>query len=84
MDILRKTVRGTENLGLARYSIGYRPTPKDTLPIVGRIPGVVGAYVAVMHSGVTNAPAIGAYVAEDVLGDRQNALIAPYGTERFL
>jgi glycine/D-amino acid oxidase-like deaminating enzyme len=45
---------------------------------------VVGAYVAVMHSGVTNAPAIGAYVAEDVLGDRQNALIAPYGTERFL
>jgi glycine/D-amino acid oxidase-like deaminating enzyme len=84
MDLIRSTVRGTEDVAMARYSIGYRPTPKDTLPIVGSVPGIEGLYVAVMHSGITNAPAIGAYAADEILHGRRNELIKPYGIERFM
>jgi glycine/D-amino acid oxidase-like deaminating enzyme len=84
MDQIRSTVRGAEEISMARYSIGYRPTPKDTLPIVGSVPAIEGLYVAVMHSGITNAPAIGAYAADEILHGRRNELIKPYGIERFL
>jgi glycine/D-amino acid oxidase-like deaminating enzyme len=36
-------------------------------PFVGPVPGVAGAYVAVLHSGVTLAPAVGRLVAEEVV-----------------
>ena len=68
---------------LERYSIGYRPIPKDGLPIIGRIPGIERLYVTVMHSGITNAPAVGAYAAEEILKDKRHELIQPYGFERF-
>jgi glycine/D-amino acid oxidase-like deaminating enzyme len=84
LDLIRSTVRGTEDLQMARYSIGYRPTPKDMLPIVGPVPGIERLYVAVMHSGITNAPAIGAYAADEILHGRRSDLIKPYGIERFL
>jgi glycine/D-amino acid oxidase-like deaminating enzyme len=84
MDLLRSTVRGTEDIAMARYSIGYRPTPTDALPIVGCVPGIDGLHVAVMHSGITNAPAIGAYMAEEIIHGRRSELIADYGIERFL
>ena len=76
-------MRGAEDVTLGRYSIGYRPTPKDGLPIIGRIPGIARLYVTVMHSGITNAPAIGAYAAEEILADKRHELIKPYGFERF-
>jgi glycine/D-amino acid oxidase-like deaminating enzyme len=44
----------------------YRPTTADGLPLIGRVPGVAGAYVATGHSvwGILNAPATGEAVAE--------------------
>jgi glycine/D-amino acid oxidase-like deaminating enzyme len=50
---------------LARQAC-YRPITQDGLPLIGRVPGVAGAYVATGHSvwGILNAPATGEAVAE--------------------
>ena len=44
----------------------YRPVARDGLPLIGRVPGLDGAYVATGHSvwGMLNAPATGEAVAE--------------------
>jgi glycine/D-amino acid oxidase-like deaminating enzyme len=44
----------------------YRPITQDGLPLIGRVPGVEGAYVATGHSvwGILNAPATGEAMAE--------------------
>lgn len=44
----------------------YRPVTDDGLPLIGRIPGVAGAYVATGHGpwGMLNAPATGLALAE--------------------
>jgi glycine/D-amino acid oxidase-like deaminating enzyme len=50
---------------LARQAC-YRPVTHDGLPLIGRVPGVEGAYVATGHSvwGILNAPATGEAMAE--------------------
>jgi glycine/D-amino acid oxidase-like deaminating enzyme len=50
---------------LARQAC-YRPIVRDGLPLIGRVPGVEGAYVATGHSvwGILNAPATGEAMAE--------------------
>jgi glycine/D-amino acid oxidase-like deaminating enzyme len=50
---------------LARQAC-YRPVTADGLPLIGRVPGVEGAYVATGHSvwGILNAPATGEAIAE--------------------
>jgi glycine/D-amino acid oxidase-like deaminating enzyme len=47
----------------------YRPVTQDGLPLIGKIPGIQGAYVATGHSvwGVLNAPATGEALAELIL-----------------
>jgi glycine/D-amino acid oxidase-like deaminating enzyme len=44
----------------------YRPIARDGLPLIGRIAGLDGAYVAIGHSvwGMLNAPATGEAMAE--------------------
>ena len=44
----------------------YRPVTDDGLPLIGRVPGVAGAYVATGHGpwGILNAPATGLALAE--------------------
>jgi glycine/D-amino acid oxidase-like deaminating enzyme len=84
MALLRSSVLGAEDVAMARYTIGYRPTPPDGLPIAGPVPGIDGLYVAVMHSGITNAPAVGALAAEEILTGKQSELMRPYAITRFL
>jgi glycine/D-amino acid oxidase-like deaminating enzyme len=84
MTELRSAIAGAEDAVMARYSIGYRPTPKDGLPIAGPIPGFEGLYVAVMHSGITNAPAIGALGAREIISGEPNELLLPCAITRFL
>jgi glycine/D-amino acid oxidase-like deaminating enzyme len=69
-------------LELDHYTVGYRPTPKDGLPIIGPT-GCEGLYVAVMHSGVTLAPLVGTLVAAEVFEAPQDELLAPYRLSRF-
>lgn len=44
----------------------YRPVTRDGLPLIGRVAGVEGAYIATGHSvwGILNAPATGEAMAE--------------------
>ena len=80
-ETVRAGIRGSEAFRLGGYVIGHRPMPRDGLAIVG--PAAPGLHVAVTHSGVTLAPAIGRLVAEEVLTGRRDPLIAPFGLERF-
>jgi glycine/D-amino acid oxidase-like deaminating enzyme len=51
---------------IARRQACYRPVTDDGLPLIGRVPGVAGAYVATGHGpwGILNAPATGLALAE--------------------
>ena len=44
----------------------YLPTTEDGVPVIGRVPGVNGAYIATGHGvwGILNSPATGAAMAE--------------------
>jgi glycine/D-amino acid oxidase-like deaminating enzyme len=68
---------------LSHVTLGLRPTPKDGFPVVGAVPGTQGLYVAVMHSGITLAPAVGAFLAAEVLEGVREPLLEPYRPERF-
>jgi len=51
---------------VTRRQACYRPVTDDGLPLIGRMPGTAGAYVATGHGpwGMLNAPATGLAVAE--------------------
>src|SRR5438128_7604452 len=51
---------------ITRRQACYRPVTDDGLPLIGRVPGVSGAYVATGHGpwGMLNAPATGLALAE--------------------
>ena len=51
---------------VTRRQACYRPVTDDGLPLIGRVPGVRGAYVATGHGpwGMLNAPATGHALAE--------------------
>src|SRR6202008_696723 len=64
----------------------FRPVTEDGLPLIGRVPGVDGAYVATGHSvwGMLNAPATGEAMAELILdGSAARVDLAPFGPERL-
>lgn len=81
---VKASLTGAEGLALGFHTIGYRPTPADGFPVVGRPGGRRGLYLAVMHSGVTLAAAIGRFVAEEVLEGRREPLLEPYGPDRLV
>lgn len=80
---IRGQLTDSDDIGLSRYTIGYRPLPSDGRPIVGRGGGVDGLYIAVMHSGATLAPAIGQMVAREIVEGDRDPLLGPFGVDRF-
>ena len=76
-------LKGGDALTLDFHTLGYRPTPADGFPIIGRADGVDGLYIAVMHSGITLAPVVGLFATEELLDGRRDPLLAPYGLSRF-
>ncbi|CDX41621.1 conserved hypothetical protein [Mesorhizobium plurifarium] len=76
-------LRDADGLEFDFHTIGYRPTPADGFPIVSRAEGVGGLYIAVTHSGITLAPAVGLFAAREVLDGERDALLEPYGLARF-
>ena len=82
-DKLRFFLSGGESLEMDFYTVGYRPTPKDGFPILGQADGIQGLYLAVTHSGITLAPAVGRFAAEEILHCKEEPLLAPYRLSRF-
>jgi glycine/D-amino acid oxidase-like deaminating enzyme len=63
-----------------------RPVTADGLPLIGRVPGVDGAYVATGHSvwGMLNAPATGEAMAELILDGRARHVdLTPFAPGRL-
>jgi glycine/D-amino acid oxidase-like deaminating enzyme len=75
----RSMLKGADALELDFFTLGYRPTPKGGFPAIGRVNHILGLYVAVLHSGVTLAPAIGRFTAEEILTGQHDPLLALYG-----
>jgi glycine/D-amino acid oxidase-like deaminating enzyme len=64
----------------------FRPVARDGLPLLGRVPGVEGAYVATGHSvwGILNAPATGEALAELIVdGGTTDLDLAPFDPARL-
>ncbi len=80
---MKGLIRSGASLAPDGHTLGHRPTPGDGFPAVGRAEGVAGLYVAVTHSGITLAPAIGRFVADEIMTGRRHALLEPYGLRRF-
>ena len=80
---MKAMLRGADGLELDFHTIGYRPTPADGCPIVSRADCVGGLYIAVTHSGITLAPAVGLFAAREILDGERDALLAPYALSRF-
>ncbi len=80
---LRHALRDGDRLSLSHYTFGRRPMPADGFPIIGPVEGRDGLYVAVTHSGITLAPAIGAMVADEIATGVPEPLLAPYRLARF-
>ncbi|MEI9409064.1 FAD-binding oxidoreductase [Mesorhizobium salmacidum] len=76
-------LRDSDGLELDFHTVGYRPTPIDGFPIIGRAEGMDGVYIAVMHSGITLAPVVGLFATREILGGERDPLLAPYGLSRF-
>jgi glycine/D-amino acid oxidase-like deaminating enzyme len=75
-------VEGAAGLGLDFLTIGYRPTPKDGFAAIGRPGGRAGLYTAVTHSGITLAPALGLFAAQEILSGSRDGLLSPFHPDR--
>ncbi|MFZ1681636.1 MAG: FAD-binding oxidoreductase, partial [Rhizobiaceae bacterium] len=83
IEAVRNAIAGGDRLRLAQVTIAERPTPGDGLPVIGRPPGVDGLTLAVMHSGVTLAPAVGLFLGRELLDADEEPLMAPFRPSRF-
>lgn len=82
LDAVKRTVAGADTLDLAFHTVGYRPTPADGFPAIGRMAGTDGLHVAVMHSGVTLAPLVGELLAREIAEGHRDPDLAPYDPGR--
>jgi glycine/D-amino acid oxidase-like deaminating enzyme len=64
----------------------FRPIARDGLPLIDRVPGVEGAYIATGHSvwGILNAPATGEAIAELIAdGAARTIDLSPFNAARL-
>jgi glycine/D-amino acid oxidase-like deaminating enzyme len=80
---VRSTFRGAEGVELLGASASARPMPADGEPIVGPVDQVPGLYLAVMHSAVTLAAAVGRLVASEVVGGSVESSLTGCRLARF-
>ena len=80
---VRSTFRGAANVELLGARVGVRPMPADGEPIVGPVVEVPGLYVAVLHSAVTLAPAVGRLVARELVDGAVEPVLAGCRLDRF-
>jgi glycine/D-amino acid oxidase-like deaminating enzyme len=66
-----------------RRIVAWRAMSADRLPIVGPVPWLDSLYLAVTHSGVTVAPALGRLVAQEVAAGEPDGLLASFRPGRF-
>ncbi|MFK0161882.1 NAD(P)/FAD-dependent oxidoreductase [Rhizobium sp. NPDC090279] len=80
---VKATLKGGEALELDFHTVGYRPTPKDGLPILGGVDAAPGLYLAVLHSGVTLAPLVGLLAAQEITEGDEDRDLGAFRLSRF-
>lgn len=72
--------------GETRHWMGHRPALADSLPAIGPVPGVAGAWLGFGHHhvGLTAGAITGRLLAQVIGGMRPNIDLAPYAPARFL
>ena len=71
---------------IERRQACYRPVTDDGLPLIGRVPGLAGCYVATGHGpwGMLNAPATGSVLAELIADGAASSLdLEPFDPRRL-
>ena len=71
---------------IERRQACYRPVTDDGLPLIGRVPGLAGCYVATGHGpwGMLNAPATGSALAELIVDGAASLVdLAPFDPRRL-
>ncbi|MBP0482582.1 NAD(P)/FAD-dependent oxidoreductase [Sagittula salina] len=65
--------------------MGHRPSMVDSLPMIGAVPGVAGAFAGFGHDhlGLTAGPRTGQLLAQIVSGRRPDIDLSPYDPARF-
>lgn len=65
--------------------MGHRPAPADSIPIIGSVPGVEGAYMGFGHHhiGLTGGPKTGRLLAQLISGRKPNVDLTAYSPARF-
>ncbi|KAM0193770.1 hypothetical protein ACHAPI_007421 [Fusarium lateritium] len=79
---VQESLIGGKKLDFDYYTIGYKPTPKDGLPIIGPA-GLDAVSVAVMHSGVTNAAIVGELLSKKILTGETDPALDHFRLDRF-
>ena len=74
------------DISLAHFTIGKRPLPIDGRPKIGRLKNSIdeiikGVYIAVMHSGVTNAPIAGKLGIEEIITGKQDKMLNTFSPQ---
>lgn len=68
---------------IERVSNGQRVLPQDGFPVLGYAPKIGNLYLAVTHSGITLAPAIGQFATQEILDGIAPDSLAPFRPSRF-
>ncbi|WP_170423330.1 NAD(P)/FAD-dependent oxidoreductase [Ruegeria arenilitoris] len=65
--------------------MGHRPAPADSIPIIGEVPGVDGAFMGFGHHhiGLTGGPKTGRLLAQMVAGRAPNTDMSVYAPSRY-
>ena len=71
------------DITLAHFTVGKRPLPIDGRPKIGRLKNSIGeiikgVYIAVMHSGVTNAPIAGKLGIDEIISGKQDKMLTTF------
>ncbi len=87
-ELLKRQAKITfPNLTWSRTSewMGHRPAPADSIPVIGAVPGVAGAYMGFGHHhvGLTGGPKTGRLLAQLISDQQPNIDLTPYSPARF-
>ena len=66
--------------------MGHRPAPADSIPVIGELPHLRGAYTGFGHHhiGLTGGPKTGRLLAQLISGRQPNVDLSAYSPARFM
>jgi len=88
LELLRRSVRAAlPDLTFREETswLGHRPAPTDSIPVIGEIPSLKGAWLGFghQHVGLTGGPKTGRILAQLISGRKPNIDLAAYAPDRF-